>query len=322
MKKTFIRIGREFYACKCLYQKYINGFYVPCGKCEFCRKTKSRELAFRLEQEGMYKWVYNVLLTYDEENVPLTDDGTMTLRKQHIVEFMKRFRYYVDEIFGCRLKFFLVGEYGGKFLRPHYHMILFSDNSLEVEDSINGCFAFIHDILESSWKKGFCNIELLRNSGASVRYLVNYLNNTYKEVQGKEKPFRMMTKGNRNSRGLGYCYILNNPDKIKQMIANMDYTYKVKIDGKYKNLPIPRYFKNLIAPEEHRIAMADDFFHYCQNYQFYLTSLTRKEKYEFAKNTKLERKRQKEREFEDYLKNKVHNERNAARVFNIKRASK
>ena len=318
MKKNFIIIGRNYYACKCLYQKYINGFYVPCGKCEFCRKSRAREWAFRLEQETKEKYSYNVLLTYNDEKL-YYKNGKPSLNKVHITQFLKRFRYYVDEIFGGRLRFFLAGEYGGNFHRPHYHMILLSENNLEVQDSINGSFAFIHNILESCWGKGFCNIEYLQNSSASVRYLVQYLDcYVPKDLEDVDKPFRMMTRGNRNTRGLGFDYLVNNVDKVKQMIANINYTYKVYSEkmGKYVDIPIPRYYKRIIAPEEHKIKMADDFFYYCQEYYNYIKKLTPDEQYKFSQNRKFERDEQHRREREEYRTKKVaKRNRSAARLF-------
>lgn len=61
-------------------------------------------------------------LTYDDEHLPLTRDGIMTLHPPHVPEFLKRLR---DQIHPVKIRYFGIGEYGTHTQRPHYHLGLF-----------------------------------------------------------------------------------------------------------------------------------------------------------------------------------------------------
>lgn len=86
---------------------------LPCGKCYGCRLTRARNWAVRLMHESQMHPVSSfVTLTYEENPIGL-DYGDYQL-------FMKRFR----RAYGPT-RFFAVGEYGDKNLRPHFHAMLF-----------------------------------------------------------------------------------------------------------------------------------------------------------------------------------------------------
>lgn len=61
-----------------------------------------------------------ITLTYEEP--PLSPNGWMTLRSQDVTKFIKRLRHESKE----KLKYYSVGEYGSKYNRPHYHIIMFN----------------------------------------------------------------------------------------------------------------------------------------------------------------------------------------------------
>ena len=60
-----------------------------------------------------------VTLTYNKENLP--KDGN--IHKRHIQLFMKRLRKHVEP---KKISYFCCGEYGEKFGRPHYHLLIFN----------------------------------------------------------------------------------------------------------------------------------------------------------------------------------------------------
>lgn len=94
--------------------KYLE---VPCGKCLACLTNKRNDWAFRLQQEHKAsKGACFVTLTYHPKYLP--ENG---LNKRHVQKFMKRLR----KIYGQKLRYFMVGEYGTETKRPHYHIILF-----------------------------------------------------------------------------------------------------------------------------------------------------------------------------------------------------
>lgn len=100
--------------------------FVPCGKCVDCRKRLISGWSFRLMQEEKQSdSAYFVTLTYDTQHVPITRNNFMTLDKVDVQHFMKRLRYHSPKT-EKPIKYFAVGEYGSKGMRPHYHLILFN----------------------------------------------------------------------------------------------------------------------------------------------------------------------------------------------------
>lgn len=291
---------------KCLYYRYINGFAVPCGKCEYCRRAKAREWAFRLEQEAFDKYTYNCLLTYSPEALPYYK-GLPTVSKVHIQDFLKRLRQQIEKKFGTRVKYFLCAEYGGHNHRPHYHMILFSELALSTKGA--DPYKAINKILANSWRHGITDIEPLNTVGGSVHYLTSYMTTFHDgyEYDKNNKPFLMMSRS-----GLGKSWIERHPNQVKKMVEEMDYTTS---HNGHKQ-PLPRYLRRKIMPEEQQIARADAFFDYSNDFKInYETS--RKNGTNKAKIIKSERAQQRERERDDYRKGKVHaNNANTSKLSN------
>ena len=243
---------------KCLYYRYINGFAVPCGKCEYCRRSKAREWAFRLEQESFDKYTYNCLLTYNDDSLPYYK-GKPCVNRVHIQEFLKRFRYHIEKEYGTKIKYFLCAEYGGKNHRPHYHMIVFSELSLSTRSA--DPYKRINDILVYSWRHGIADIEPLNSVGGSVNYLTKYMTtyNDGMEYDKHNKPFLMMSRT-----GLGKSWIDRHPNQVRKMVNEMDYT---TVANGYRQ-PLPRYLRRKIMPEEQQVARADAFFEYTKQFKF------------------------------------------------------
>ncbi len=93
---------------------------LPCGQCIGCRLERSRQWAMRISNEAaLYENNCFVTLTFDNENLP----ENLSVDKTHLQKFMKRLRKkYPDQ----KIRFFGCGEYGDKYNRPHYHLILFN----------------------------------------------------------------------------------------------------------------------------------------------------------------------------------------------------
>ena len=166
--------------------------------------------------------------------------------KKDIQDFLKRVRYYIgnadwmDVTFelnksgtkvrlkrkvskiapkGANLRYFIIGEYGGKTGRPHYHVLIFN------LPYINNLEKFI----EFCWGHGD-NIHIGDVSNKSVLYTVSYM---ISELLQKDSVFRVMSKG------IGKNYVTANKARHGQtkdlfgMINN-------------KKVPLPRYLKNQI----------------------------------------------------------------------------
>ena len=95
----------------------------PCGKCPPCLRRRVSGWSFRLVKQGEQACsALFVTLTYDDEKVPKTASGLMTLQKSDLQKFFKRLRKKTHE----KISYYAVGEYGDKTQRPHYHIILFN----------------------------------------------------------------------------------------------------------------------------------------------------------------------------------------------------
>lgn len=96
---------------------------VPCGKCAACLNRRKDEWVLRLKQEFRNSGLsVFVTLTYNELSLPLSVDGTPSLRMADVSAFMKRLRKRT----GPGVRFFGCGEYGSQTNRPHYHILLFN----------------------------------------------------------------------------------------------------------------------------------------------------------------------------------------------------
>lgn len=153
---------------------------VRCGKCENCIRTLINDWSFRLEQEAKdHIYVDFITLTYDPKYVPLTKNELPTLDKTDVQKFWKRLRKRSN----AKIKYFVVGEYGTKSYRPHYHAIVFGLSEQK------------H--YEKAWQKGYVHIGDYF-SPAAIRYTLKYM---YKKGQvplfpedDREPEFRSMSQ--------------------------------------------------------------------------------------------------------------------------------
>lgn len=209
---------------------------VPCGKCLACLERRRNDWSIRLAEE--YRGsdsAHFITLTYNDENIPYSEEsGLPTLSKRDVTLFMKRLRSNLSKageypnLLGkivkkpkihVKIKYFLQGEYGSNFNRPHYHMILFN-------------FPMQYDyLIEYSWAKGF--IHYGEVTQASIHYTTKYiLSKLEGDFCGIQKPFALMSKG----LGLTYAKRL-----FRYHNQNMVETYTA-IGG--EKFPLPRYIKD------------------------------------------------------------------------------
>lgn len=149
--------------------------FVPCGKCPPCRKRRASAWAFRLmEQEKVSESAHFITLTYDTKHVPITKNAFMGLDKKHVQDFFKRLRMahelprsgglrFLGQVFRdsynpSPIRYYAVGEYGGRTKRPHYHAIVFNCNI---------------ELIQKAWDKGQCHYGQV--TGASVGYTLKYM---------------------------------------------------------------------------------------------------------------------------------------------------
>lgn len=222
----------------------------PCGRCAACISRRVSNWSFRLMQEEKISLsAYFITLTYDCENVPITKNGFMDLSKRHIQLFFKRVRKQHCSYgkFGVPLKYYAVGEYGGRFKRPHYHILCFNwELELLVGPKLFGNIE--RGIIQldgkrpftcSSWPQG--HITIGKVSGASVGYTMKYVSKPWRPMHmndDRTPQFPLMSKG------LGESYLTAAMIKWHQSDLYKR-QYCTTLDG--KKISMPRYYKLKIA---------------------------------------------------------------------------
>lgn len=126
---------------------------LPCGQCTGCRLERSRQWAVRMVNESdLHDDNWFITLTFDDESL-IKRERPMSLDKKDFQLFMKRLRKRSAQ----RIRYFMCGEYGDLFKRPHYHAILFGvdfpDRKLyKIKD---GMRYYNSDFIRELWPYGF-----------------------------------------------------------------------------------------------------------------------------------------------------------------------
>lgn len=155
-----------------------------------------------------------ITLTYDDDNLPLT----YGLVKEHLTGFLKNLR---NDMYSEKreFKYYAVGEYGEKYGRPHYHLIMYGIDDQD-EETIN-----------QRWSKGLIDIGTC--TPESIQYVAGYVQKKLYADRAKEQygdnepPYSVMSKG------IGLAWAIDNYKKLE---------HDQCIFLKGKKIPIPRYF--------------------------------------------------------------------------------
>lgn len=205
---------------------------VPCGQCIACRLNRASDWAVRIMHEKkMVGSACFITLTYDQEHVPWVSDNHATLVKRDVQLFLKRLRKAVEPV---KIRYYLCGEYGEQYGRPHYHIIVFG---LSAEDNVER-------IVSSVWPFGFVHVgDVTFDSAAYVaRYCTKLLTGPKKEWY-KERSllpeFSLMSR----RPGIGATWLEKYGSEVKSH-------HNVIVKGK-KMCP-PRYYKDKVYDEVDR----------------------------------------------------------------------
>jgi len=204
---------------------------VPCGKCPKCKRKRQSEWVFRLQQEQkVSKTASFITLTYDDENLPISFNGLPTLEPDHLTKFWKRLRKYNNS--SKPIRYYAVGEYGTKFLRPHYHAIVFNINQSILQHN---------DKLQNIWTHG--TVDIAQSEAASQRYTLGYIMDTNwkpSEDYDDRKP-----QFSRKSQKLGANFLT--PDTINYYNTR-ELPAIILPGGSFMHMP--RYYKEKIFKKE------------------------------------------------------------------------
>ena len=140
----------------------VNGQQVPCRRCMPCRINNRRAKTARLLLEAKaHVWSTFITLTYDEDQVPVVngEDGApvRSLRRGDVQLLWKRLRHHTS------FRYFVVGEYGDKTGRPHYHAAVFGPDPVELAHHARASYG---------WPHGHVDVRLLEVHSAA--YISGY----------------------------------------------------------------------------------------------------------------------------------------------------
>lgn len=215
-----------------------------CGQCIGCRLNAANAWAVRCVHEAScHEFNSFVTLTYDEEHLP--QHGS--LNYTDFQKFMKRLRKRI----GTPVRFYMCGEYGETFSRPHYHALLFGCRFVDSRQS-NSVYSkapiYRSETLEKLWPFGMSSIGEVNMATAS--YVAKY---TLKKVYGSKADdhykrvipetgeiISLMPEFSRMSLkpGIGFRWL----EQYGSDVWNWD---NIVIDGKV--MPVPRYYDKVIA---------------------------------------------------------------------------
>lgn len=220
---------------------------VPCGKCASCLINRRNEWIVRLTEEARHcPASFFLTLTYNDDNIPLTESGLPTVRRADVLLFIRRIRRRL----GSRsLRYYLVSEYGPKTFRPHYHglFFLYTDVVLSVD---------LFRIFEEAWcdssegsSLGF--ISATPCNPARIGYCASFHvgKGSLPDFGDVDYPpdecFCIMSR----RPGLGSSYLDNPPSSFFQDVSTVGYTFNGGAKGR-----LPRTWKDkLLSPVQKKL---------------------------------------------------------------------
>lgn len=239
-----------------LHDRYnvVGEIKLPCGSCIGCKLERARQWAVRcMHEASLYERNAFITLTFNDDNIP---DGE-SLEYRPFQLFMKRLRKRFPKE---KIRFFMCGEYGEKYGRPHYHACLFNfdfDDRVYLKTSPSGSKIYTSAILSSLWTNrrgdslGFTTVGDVNfnSAGYVARYVVKkslgygedekyeYFDQETGEVLLKEKEFTRMSL----KPGIGRGFY----EKWKTDIFPQD---SCIVNG--KETKPPKYYYRILAKED------------------------------------------------------------------------
>lgn len=221
---------------------------LPCGQCVGCRERRARDWAIRcMHEASLYERNCFITLTYNDEHLP----PARSLVYDDFQKFMKRLRKahkghqpLADGTYPIR--FYMAGEYGENFGRPHFHACLFNfdfDDKRFFKDAPGGQKLFTSAALQELWTFGYSSVGSVTFQSAA--YVARYINKKVTgdladdhyswvdpetgEIHWRTPEFNKMSL----KPGIGSAWL----DKYQSDVFPRDY-----VIHKGAKLPVPRYY--------------------------------------------------------------------------------
>jgi hypothetical protein len=222
---------------------------VGCGKCLWCRIQRRKDWTIRIAHESDFHiHRHFVTLTYNEDNLPYTESGIPTIRKNQLQRFYKRLRKEISkkaESVGekIKIKHYSAGEYGDESGRPHYHAIV-----------LGNPFPQLYQACWSKDKKPLGYVDVGTVTEHSILYTTKYIG---KKQYGSEEYLKEYYEDREiefqlQSQKMGLGYLEKN---LEEIIENNYVRYK----GTKQS--IPRYYQKKIlemAPTELKLKFQEN----------------------------------------------------------------
>jgi hypothetical protein len=177
---------------------------------------------------------YNTLLTltYADEALPTDSE----LNKRDLQLFLKRLRRAIAPL---RIRYFGDGEYGKKKGKrgknPHYHIILFGISASEVSR-----------VISRVWTYGQTDMKNIDGIAKVAAYVSGYvLKEAIYARKAKQAPFRLMSRGCKGEGGIGYQWIRDHKEQVRENNGRFFFNGKKIYAPTY-------YLKKAFTPEERR----------------------------------------------------------------------
>lgn len=217
---------------------------LPCGQCVGCRLERSRAWATRCVHEAqMHHSNCFITLTYDDDHIP--DDWSLDY--SHFQKFVKRLRKAVN----VPVRYYMAGEYGESYGRPHFHACLFG---YDFPDRVvharvgSGFFIYRSAILENLWPFGFSSVADF--SFETAAYVARYI---MKKVTGQAADMHYLVvdkdTGELYNRTPEFCRMSLKPgigatwfDKY----GLTDVVVRDRVIVRGKSCPVPRYYDKIL----------------------------------------------------------------------------
>lgn len=229
---------------------YEDNVYAKCGQCYPCKITRVRGWIFRLKKEmEVSHTAYFLTLTYNNEFVPITKNGWMSLsntkyikengktkqESSDVQKYLKRLRILQSQNENFtkdrlpKISYYCTAEYGTKSKRPHYHLIIFN--------------VLNENHLDEAWTKDGKSMGLVhfgKVNEASIAYTLEYIceskNKEYVPRDDRVPEYSIMSKG------LGSNYLSEAVKKFHQQ--NWKDMY-ITIEDETK-IALPKYYRDKI----------------------------------------------------------------------------
>lgn len=216
--------------------------YHNCGRCPGCCQNIRNDWVQRMKHESLTSdGCLFLTLTFDDEH--LTHN---TVDKKDVQLFMKRFRYYAKN----KIRFFAVSEYGKKFGRAHYHIILYNtdlaDNpfyAVSYDSKKGGFWCYCRAWCDNKGCPiGHCFVKI--PSEYDFAYTAKYITKSrqskrrkeYNMANGQLPEFTLVSR----RPGLGKKYLDANFDKLIK---------KPYLQNKQFKMRLPRYYEEKLFPK-------------------------------------------------------------------------